>query len=295
MQAALDAVIDLLDLEELEVNLFRGRSPQEGSQRVFGGQVLGQALVAGGRTVPEERTAHSLHAYFVRPGDPAAPILYQVDRTRDGRSFTTRRVIAIQRGQAIFHLEASFHRPEQGPEHQDEMPEVPDPDSLPTWRERMEPVADRAPVAMREWLLRERPIETRHVTWCDPLDPEKLPPRLCVWIRAAGRLPDTPLVHQSVLAYASDMTLLDSVALPHAIAWTDQRWQIASLDHAMWFHRAFRADEWLLYAQTSPIATGARGLAQGALFTREGRLVGSVAQEGLFRPPRPGADRSPEG
>jgi len=286
MQAALDAVLALLDLEELEVNLFRGRSPQEGSQRVFGGQVLGQALVAGGRTVPEERTAHSLHAYFVRPGDPAVPILYQVDRTRDGRSFTTRRVIAIQRGRAIFHLEASFHRAEPGPEHQDEMPEVPDPESLPTWRERMEPVAARAPAELG-WILRERPIDTRHVTWYDPIEPEKLPPRLRVWIRAAGRLPAAPLLHQALLAYASDLTLLDSAALPHAIPWTDQHWQIASLDHAMWFHRAFRADEWLLYAQTSPIASGARGLAQGSLFARDGRLVASVAQEGLMRPPRP--------
>jgi acyl-CoA thioesterase-2 len=288
MQAALAAVLELLDLEELEVNLFRGRSPQEGSQRVFGGQVLGQALVAGGRTVPDPdaRTAHSLHAYFVRPGDPAVPILYQVDRTRDGRSFTTRRVVAIQRGRAIFHLEASFHGAEAGPEHQDEMPEVPDPESLPTWNERIEPVAVRAPADLR-WLLRERPIEMRHVTWCDPLDPEKLPPRNLVWIRAGGRLPDAPLLHQAVLAYASDLTLLDTAALPHAIAWTDPRWQIASLDHAMWFHRAFRVDEWLLYAQTSPVATGARGLAQGVLFTRDGRLVASVAQEGLLRPPQP--------
>ena len=294
MQAALDAVLALLDLEELEVNLFRGRSPQEGSQRVFGGQVLGQALVAGGRTVPAERTAHSLHAYFVRPGDPAAPILYQVDRTRDGRSFTTRRVIAVQRGQAIFQLEASFHRAEAGPEHQDEMPEVPEPESLPTWRERIEPVLARAPAELG-WLLRERPIEARHVIWCDPVDPEKLPPRLRVWIRAAGRLPDAPLLHQAVLAYASDLTLLDSVALPHAIPWTDQHWQIASLDHAMWFHRPFRVDDWLLYAQTSPVATGARGLAQGVLFTRDGRLVASVAQEGLVRPPRPRRDPDPVG
>ena len=288
MQAALAAVLELLDLEELEVNLFRGRSPQEGSQRVFGGQVLGQALVAAGRSVPDAaaRAAHSLHAYFVRPGDPAVPILYQVDRTRDGRSFTTRRVVAIQRGRAIFHLEASFHGLEAGPEHQDEMPEAPDPESLPTWQERIEPVAARAPADLR-WLLRERPIEMRHVTWCDPLEPEKLPPRNLVWIRAGARLPDAPLLHQAVLAYASDLTLLDTAALPHAIAWTDERWQIASLDHAMWFHRAFRVDEWLLYAQTSAVAAGARGFAQGALFTRDGRLVASVVQEGLLRPPRP--------
>jgi acyl-CoA thioesterase-2 len=287
MPTALDALLALMDLEELEVNLFRGRSPQEGSQRVFGGQVLGQALVAGGRTVAAERPAHSFHAYFLRPGDPATPILYQVDRTRDGRSFTTRRVTAIQRGRAIFHLEASFHGAERGLEHEEAMPDVPDPESLPTWRERMEPIAARAKEPLGSWLLRDRPIDTRHVTWFDPLDPGKLPPRLLVWIRAAGDLPAAPLLHQCVVAYASDMTLLDAVLLPHAIAWTDEGWQIASLDHAMWFHRALRADEWLLYAQESPIAAGARGFATGRLFTREGALVASVVQEGLVRPLRP--------
>jgi acyl-CoA thioesterase-2 len=286
MPTALDAVLDLLDLEELEMDLFRGRSPQEGSQRVFGGQVLGQALVAAGRTVAAERPAHSFHAYFLRPGDPATPILYRVDRTRDGRSFTTRRVTAIQRGRAIFHLEASFHGAERGPEHQEPMPDVPDPESLPTWEERMEPIAARAPADLGSWLVRERPIDTRHVTWFDPLEPEKLPPRLLVWIRAAGPLPSALLLHQCVAAYASDMTLLDTVALPHAIAWTDSSWQIASLDHAMWFHRPFCADEWLLYAQESPIAAGARGFATGRLFTRDGTLVVSVVQEGLVRKAR---------
>jgi acyl-CoA thioesterase-2 len=276
-----------MDLEDLEVNLVRGRSLQEGSQRVFGGQVLGQALVAGGRTVPAERLAHSFHAYFLRPGDPATPILYQVDRTRDGRSFTTRRVTAIQRGLAIFHLEASFHASERGPEHREEMPEVPDPELLPTWGERMEALADRAQGQPGPWFLRDRPIDIRHVTWFDPLDPEKLPPRLLVWLRAAGALPDAPRLHQCVVAYASDMTLLDTVALPHAIAWIDPTWQIASLDHAMWFHRPFRADEWLLYAQESPVAAGARGFATGKLFTRDGSLVVSVVQEGLIRRLRP--------
>jgi len=287
MSKALDALLALMDLEELEVNLFRGGSLQEGSQRVFGGQVLGQALVAGGRTVPATRLAHSFHAYFLRPGDPATPILYQVDRTRDGRSFTTRRVTAIQRGLAIFHLEASFHVSERGPEHREEMPDVPDPESLPTWGERIEPLAARAPGGLGPWFLRDRPIDMRHVTWFDPLDPEKLPPRLLVWMRAAGTLPDAPRLHQCVVAYASDMTLLDTVALPHAIAWTDPTWQIASLDHAMWFHRPFRADEWLLYAQESPVAAGARGFATGKLFTRDGTLVVSVVQEGLIRPLRP--------
>jgi len=287
MSQALAALLALLDLEELEVNLFRGRSPQEGSQRVFGGQVLGQALVAAGRTVDAARPAHSLHAYFLRPGDPAVPILYQVDRTRDGRSFTTRRVIAIQKGHAIFHLEASFHRAERGPEHQDEMPDVPDPESLPSWRERIEPVAARAQAAISPWLRRERPIDARHVTWVDPLSPEKHPPRHLVWIRAAGPLPDSLLLQHCVLAYASDMSLLDTAALPHAIGWTDPTWQSASLDHAMWFHRPFRADQWLLYAQESPIATAARGFATGRLYTRDGRLVASVVQEGLLRPQPP--------
>ncbi len=286
MPAALDALLALMDLEELEVDLFRGGSLEEGSQRVFGGQVLGQALVAGGRSVPVERPAHSFHAYFLRPGDPATPILYQVDRTRDGRSFTTQQVTAVQRGRAIFHLEASFHASERGLEHQEAMPDVPDPESLPTWHERMEPVAARAP-SLGSWLLRERPIDTRHVTWLDPLDPGKLPPKLLVWIRAAGELPDALLLHQCVVAYASDMTLLDAVSLPHAIAWTDESWQIASLDHAMWFHRALRADEWLLYAQESPVAAGARGFATGRLYTRDGTLVASVVQEGLLRPLRP--------
>jgi acyl-CoA thioesterase-2 len=288
MQKALDAVLELLDLEDLEVNVFRGHSPQEGSQRVFGGQVLGQALVAAGRTVDEGRQAHSFHAYFLRPGDPATPILYQVDRTRDGRSFTTRRVIAIQHGRAIFHLEASFHTPERGLEHQDEMPDVPDPESLPTWGERMKTISSRTPAELRRWLERERPVDARHVTWFDPIEPEKLPPRLLVWIRADGTLPARPLIHQCIAAYASDLSLLDTTLLPHGVSWADDSFQVASLDHAMWFHRDFRADEWLLYVQDSPAAAGARGFATGKLFTRSGTLVVSVVQEGLIRPRRGG-------
>jgi len=288
MPTALDQLLALLDLEDLEVNIFRAQSPPDGSQRVFGGQVLGQALVAAGRTVDEAVPAHSFHAYFLRPGDPARPILYQVDRTKDGRAFTTRRVIAIQHGRAIFHMEASFHRPERGLEHQDEMPDAPDPETLPSWRERLRPVVERARgEAERRWLDRERPIETRYVTSVDLLEPEKLPPRLVVWLRADGPLPDAPLVHQCVVAYASDMSLLDTAVLPHAISWFDRRYQVASLDHAMWFHRTFRADEWLLYVQESPAAAGGRGFSTGRLFTRDGRLVVSVVQEGLIRPVRP--------
>ena len=282
MAKALDTLLGILDLEELEVNLFRGRSPREDSQRVFGGQVLGQALTAAGRTV-EREAAHSFHAYFLRPGDPKAPILYQVDRTRDGKSFTTRRIVAIQHGRAIFHLEASFQRDEPGPAHQDAMPDAPDPESLPDFHERMRAYA-RAPSAeVERWLASDRPIDLRYVTPFDPFDPGKLPPRQLVWLRADGGLPASRLLHQCVVAYASDLTLLDTAGFPHAISWWDPGWQIASLDHAMWFHRDFRADEWLLYEQHSPVAAGARGFTSGRLFTRDGALVVSVVQEGLFR------------
>jgi len=285
MPDAVDGLIEILDLEELEVNVFRGRSPQENRQRVFGGQVAGQALVAAGRTV-ERGSVHSLHAYFLRPGDPAKPILYEVDRIRDGRTFTTRRVVAIQHGQAIFNLAASFQPDEAGPEHQAAMPEAPDPDTLPGLEERIALVKDSLPREAREWLTRDRPIDVRPVEPGNPFRPTKRPPRQLVWIRASRRLPDEPLLHQCVVVYASDLTLLDTAALPHAIAWTDPRYVMASLDHAMWFHRPFRADEWLLYAQESPAAHGARGFTMGHLFTRDGLLVVSVAQEGLIRPVR---------
>jgi acyl-CoA thioesterase-2 len=284
MQAAVDGLIATLDLEPLEVNVFRGRSPKEFRQRVFGGQVAGQALVAAGRTV-EHGIVHSLHAYFLRPGDPNIPILYQVDRIRDGKTFTTRRVVAIQHGRAIFHLSASFQAPEQGPEHQLPMPEVPQPESLPTFEERMGPALDELPPEVRRWLTRDRPIETRPVDWVNPFKPVPRAPRQLVWIRANGTLPAEPLLlHQCVVAYASDLTLLDTSTLPHAIAWNDSRYMMASLDHAMWFHRPFRADEWLLYAQESPAASGARGFCMGHLFRRDGTLVVSVVQEGLVRP-----------
>jgi acyl-CoA thioesterase-2 len=288
-QGALDQLVAILDLEELEVNIFRGRTPKEDRVRVFGGQVAGQALVAAGRTV-EGRVVHSLHAYFLRPGDPSIPILYQVDRIRDGHSFTTRRVVAIQHGNAIFNLQASFQIPEQGVEHQSTMPAAPDPESLPTFKQRMEPLLADAPLELKQWLQRERPIDSRHVQAVDPRKPERRPPRQLVWIRADGRLPaDAPLLlHQCIVAYASDMTLMDTATLPHAILWFDKSVQMASLDHAMWFHRAFRADGWLLYEQESPIATGARGFTTGRLYTQDGKLVVSVAQEGLIRDRRPG-------
>jgi acyl-CoA thioesterase-2 len=281
-QKALDELIAILDLEELEVNIFRGRSPKEDRQRVFGGQVAGQALVAAARTV-EGSSVHSLHAYFLRPGDPTIPILYEVDRIRDGKSFTTRRVVAIQHGRAIFHLSASFQIPEQGLEHQESMPDVPGPDALAPGKGRFAKVPDNLPEEMKKWLLRPRPIEIRPVEPMNPFSPEKRPPRQHVWIRADGKLPDDPMIHECVVVYASDMTLLDTATMPHAISWFDPRFQMASLDHAMWFHRPFRADEWLLYAQESPSASGARGFTRGNLFTMDGRLVVSVVQEGLIR------------
>jgi acyl-CoA thioesterase-2 len=287
MQRALAELIDILDLEELEVNLFRGRSPQESRLRVFGGQVAAQALVAAGRTV-EKSVVHSLHAYFLRPGDPKVPIVYQVDRIRDGKTFTTRRVVAIQHGEAIFILSASFQHPEDGPVHGTPMPDVPAPESLPTYEERMAPLKDQVHPEVWKWISRERPIETRSATAHNPFKPTPREARQLVWIRAAGTLPDDPLLHQTVVAYSSDLMLLDTATLPHAIAWNDPNYVMASLDHAMWFHRPFRADEWLLYAQESPAAYGARGFTLGNFFTRDGTIVASVAQEGLIRPVKRG-------
>jgi acyl-CoA thioesterase-2 len=285
MARALDGLARLLDLEDIEVNVFRGRSPAEERQRVFGGQVAGQALVAAGRTV-ERGVVHSLHAYFLRPGDPKIPILYEVDRIRDGRTFTTRRVVAVQHGRAIFHLSASFQRPEEGPTHQMPMPDVPPPDDIPSFEERMGRELDALPEPVRKWMTRDRPIDTRPVEWANPFRPVARPPRQHVWIRAKTALPDDLLLHQCVVAYASDLTLLDTATLPHAIAWNDPAYMMASLDHAMWFHRPFRADEWLLYAQESPSAGGARGFCTGRIFRRDGTLAVSVVQEGLIRPSR---------
>jgi acyl-CoA thioesterase-2 len=288
MGSALDDLLDLLELEVLEVNLFRGLSPDEDAQRVFGGQVAAQALVAAGRTVDPGRPVHSLHAYFLRPGDPSIPIVFEVDRIRDGHSFTTRRVVAIQHGRAIFNLQASFQIVERGPDHSEPMPAVPRPDELPTFRERIEHELDRFGPQATEWLVRERPIESRPVEAPHWLEPVPHAPAQDVWIRANGTLPDDELVHACVVAYASDLTLLDTATLPHAIGYTDA-YQMASLDHAMWFHRRFRADEWLLYHQLSPSASGARGLALGHVFREDGQVAVTVMQEGLIRPVKPAA------
>ena len=313
MTKALEALVELLDLEAIEVDVFRGLSPDDEHQRVFGGQVAGQALVAAGRTV-ERGAVHSLHAYFLRPGDPAVPILYQVDRIRDGRSFTTRRVVAIQHGRAIFNLSASFHVEEPGPDHQVPMPDVPEPESLPTLDEQLAPWRERLGAGHD----RDRAIDVRYVT-AHPFAREEergLPACQRVWMRADGELPDEPLLHACVVAYASDLTLLDTTLSPHGVsALSAPGLMLASLDHAMWFHRPFRADEWLLYEQESPSAHGARGFARGSIFRRPGlrgpnavpglrgpharsglrgphampgALAVSVAQEGLVRPVAPG-------
>jgi acyl-CoA thioesterase II len=227
---------------------------------------------------------HSLHAYFLRPGDPQVPIVYEVDRIRDGKSFTTRRVVAIQHGRAIFNMQASFQIVETGPDHQAPMPDVPAPGDLPTFQERIEPYLKRLGEDFAGWLVRERPIDSRPVEDPHFLDPRPREPQQDVWIKANGTLPDPPLIHACVVAYASDLTLLDTAMLPHAISYTGEHYQIASLDHAMWFHRPFRADDWLLYHQTSPSASAARGLAEGSIFCADGTLAITVIQEGLIRP-----------
>jgi acyl-CoA thioesterase II len=283
MSHAVDDLLGILDLEPLEINLFRGRSPQVGWQRVFGGQVIGQALVAACRTV-EGRKPHSLHAYFLLGGDPKVPIIYEVDRIRDGRSFTTRRVIAIQHGQPIFSMSVSFHLKEEGYDHAFAMPQVPGPEELPSEAEIKANVMPMMPDPVRAYYERERPIELRPVEYSRYLSREPKEPKFNVWIRTTGRLPDDPAIHQCVLAYASDMTLLDSALIAHGRTVFERSIQAASLDHALWFHRPFRADDWLLYAQDSPNASGARGFSRGLIFARDGTLVASVAQEGLIRP-----------
>ena len=282
MNSALQDVLDLLDLEPIEVNLFRGRSPQEDRQRVFGGQVLAQALVAAGRTV-DDRHAHSLHAYFLRPGDPAVPILYEVDRIRDGKSFTTRRVVAVQHGRAIFNMSVSFQIDEPGLEHQSPMPEVTDPEALPTQREHQLKLAEDAPESYRHWFEREHAFEERTLNPINWFRPEKQAPHQRIWLKTSETLSDDQPLHQALLAYASDMSLLDTSAMPHGVSFFDPEIQIASLDHAMWFHRPFRVDDWLLYVTDSPSTSNARGFNRGTIYARDGRLVASVVQEGLLR------------
>ncbi len=278
MSESLDFLVRLLDLEPIEVNIFRGVQPDEERLRVFGGQVASQALMAAGRTVEHGRV-HSLHAYFLRPGDPSVPILYEVDRIRDGKSFTTRRVVAIQHGEAIFNLAASFHVAETGLEHQIPMPDAPPPQTLETLPERLAPWRDE----LAEWFDRPHPIDQRYIGALPLRHSDTQEPYQRLWIRADGDLPEDPLLHACVATYASDMSLFDTILQPHPVRWDDPNFMGASLDHCMWFHRPFRADDWLLYDTDSPVATGARGLARGFLFDRQGRLVVTVVQEGLTR------------
>jgi acyl-CoA thioesterase-2 len=282
MSNAIAEILDLLDLEKLEENLFRGRPPQVHWQRVFGGQVIGQALVAACRTV-EGRQPHSLHGYFLLAGDPKIPIIYEVDRIRDGRSFTTRRVLAIQHGRPIFALTVSFQIDEPGLDHAVPMPEVPPPEGLAEIVETTKlfpAISD----PVRAWYERDRPLEVRVVDMKARLGPEhEQETGLKVWMRTTGPLPDDPAIHRCVLAYASDLTLLDTAMVPHGRSVLESDMLAASLDHALWFHRPFRADEWLLFAQDTPSASGARGFARGLVYDQKGRLVASVAQEGLMR------------
>lgn len=283
MNPVLESFLDLLDLEQIEVNIFRGQNRPLGRTRVYGGQVLAQALVAAGRTVERDRHAHSLHAYFILPGDLEIPIIYEVDRLRDGGSFTTRRVTAIQHGRPIFNLSCSFHREESGMDHQSDMPEVPGPDGLPSEVELARGISDMIPEAIREFYTRDRPIEFRPVNPINPFAPEKREPVSHMWLRAVDTIPGSRLMQQAILAYASDWGLLGASLLPHGRSFFQREVQAASLDHAIWFHRPFDVHEWLLYTIESPSAFGARGFTRGSLHTQEGKLVASVVQEGLIR------------
>lgn len=280
---AMDLLLATLDLERLEARLFRGKSPQVGWQRVFGGQVIGQALVAAARTVEDGRFAHSLHAYFVLPGDPSVPILYDVENIRDGGSFATRRVVAVQHGKPIFLMTASFQAEEEGFDHQMPMPEVPRPESLLGEKDIKEQVMAHAPEHIRAYWQRPRPIELRPVSLTRYFSSEKLEPRQNIWVRTTGPVPAERHLQAAVLAYLSDMTLLDTALFAHGTSVLDRALQVASLDHAMWFHRPPVLDDWLLYSQDSPCAFGGRGMTRGSIFSRSGTLIASVAQEGLIR------------
>lgn len=289
MHAVLADLIHLLKLERIEDNIFRGESRDIGSAQVFGGQVLGQALTAASYTV-ERGTVHSLHAYFLRRGDVNAPIVYQVDRARDGRSFTNRRVVAVQHGRPILNMAASFQVPESGFEHQVDMPQVPGPEGLRDVTDIPTDVLDRLPAKMHRFLTGKRPFKFRSVETYDLLRPEKHPPVRHIWLKTLDRLPDDDHLHRNLLAYVSDYHLLSTATLPHGLQFAQGNVQMASLDHALWFHDDFRVDDWLLYAMDSPQSGSARGLTRGQLFSRDGRLVASTAQEGLIRVWPKGAD-----
>ena len=280
---SMEHLVDILDLEQIEENLFRGESPSVGWQRLFGGLVISQALAATQRTAPADRFVHSLHAYFLRPGDPAIPVVYEVDRIRDGGSFTTRRAIAIQHGKPIFALSASFQLDEPGLAHQIEMPDITPPEDLPDSDTTYEKFLRDAPENIRRFWLRDRPVEIRPVSLTHYISSDRLEPSQHVWVKANGTVPDDRRTTAAVLAYVSDMTLLDTSLFPHGLSIFDSAIQGASLDHAMWFHSDPDFSDWLLYTQDSPFSGGGRGLSRGAIYTRTGRLIASVAQEGLIR------------
>ena len=279
----LNKIIETLDLEEIELNHYLATSPNEGWQRVYGGQVIGQALVAASRTVSTDRSAHSLHGYFLRAGDTDIPILYKVDRIRDGKSFTTRRVVAVQRGQAIFTMSISFQVDEGGLNHQFDMPDVPGPDDLQTEDEIRQVQSKNWPKEFQDSFSGSSAIQVKPIEPIDLLNPKPAEPVQRCWVRCGDKLPDDPRIHQCVLAYLSDWSLLDTATRPHAVSFMQDNVQVASLDHAMWFHRPFRADEWLLYYQDSPSASGARGFNRGLIYNQSGELVASTTQEGLVR------------
>ena len=276
-------LVGLFDLERIELDVFRGHSRDLGTGRIFGGQVLAQSLVAARRTVPDDRPAHSLHGYFMLAGDLSIPVLYQVDRIRDGKSFTTRQVTAIQRGQAIFSMAASFHRPEDGPSHQSDMPDVPPPEDLPAELDLLRARAHELPSGLRGVLTQDRPIDFRPVDGLHPFELRTKEPRRCVWLKAVGPMGDDPIEHQSVLAYASDYGLLGAALQPHGLVFRDPGIMLASLDHALWLHGSFRIDDWLLHVIDSPASGGARAFSRGTFYRRDGTLVASSAQEGLLR------------
>ncbi|HVA71407.1 MAG TPA: acyl-CoA thioesterase II [Acidimicrobiales bacterium] len=284
MSEALEFLVQLLDLESIEVNVYRGVHPKEERQRTFGGQVAAQSLMAAGRTVSQGRV-HSLHSYFLRPGDPTTPILYEVDRIRDGKSFTTRRVVAIQHGRAIYNMQASFHSDEVSISHQVSMPEVPGPETIASLADRVQGEFGE----IDEWFKRQHPIDQRFIGELPWSKNRSKDPHQRLWIKADGTLPEDPLLHACVVTYASDMSLFDAILKPHSIQWDNGSFMGASLDHCMWFHHDLRADEWLLYDTESPIAYGGRGLARGFLFSRDGELKVSMVQEGLTRIVKPRA------
>jgi acyl-CoA thioesterase II len=279
----LEELLRLLELEEIEENIFRGQSQDLGLKSVFGGQVLGQALSAASYTAPPQRSAHSLHGYFLRPGDAARPVIYIVESMRDGNSFASRRVKAVQKGHPIFFMSVSFQREETGFEHQDTMPQVPGPDGIASEMEMARKLADQIPPGIREKILCDKAIEMRPVNPINPFQPEKKPPQKYVWFRTVKPLPDDAATHRYMLAYATDFNLVSTSLYPHGHSIWEPEMQVASLDHAMWFHRPFRMDQWLLYVIESPSASQARGMSIGRIFTHKGQLVATVAQEGLIR------------